>query len=67
MTFALDIIVTVGTLKRLRVDPEDAVVEHVEDVEAGEIAAGVPGTTALDELQEFFAVLDRFPAELGFG
>ena len=67
MAFALDIIVTVGTLKRLRADPENAVVEHVEDVEAGEIAAGVTGATALDELEEFLAVLDRFPAKIKFG
>ena len=44
VAFALDIVVAIGTLKGLRADPQDAVVEHVENVEAGEVAAGVAGS-----------------------
>jgi hypothetical protein len=66
VALALDIVVSVGTLESLRINPEDAVIEHVEDVEAGQIAAGVTGTRALDELQQFFAVLDGLPPKIGF-
>jgi hypothetical protein len=45
--FALNVVVTVGALKRLRADPQDAVIEHVEDVEAGEVASGVARTRTL--------------------
>src|SRR5580693_838763 len=66
VTFALDIIVAVGTLKRLGGNPQNAVVEHVDDVEAGEVAADVAGPTRLNEPYQGFAVLHRFQPELAF-
>jgi hypothetical protein len=67
VTFALDIIVAVGTLKRLGGNPQNAVVEHVDDVEAGEVAADVAGPTCFDQAQQDLAVLRRFQPELAFG
>ena len=49
MTFALDVVVAVGALKRLRANSQDAVVEHVNDVKAGEVAAGVAGTARFNK------------------
>ena len=66
MAFALDVVVAVGAFKRLRTDPQNAVVEHIEDVEAGEVAAGVAGAARLDEPQQCFAVLHRFELKLAF-
>jgi hypothetical protein len=37
MPFALDVVVAVGAMKRLRPYPHDAVVEYVEDVQTGKI------------------------------
>jgi hypothetical protein len=42
MAFALDVMVMVRIMKCLRADPHDAVVEHVENIDAGKVPAGVP-------------------------
>jgi hypothetical protein len=49
MTFALDVVVTIRALKRLRANSQDAVVEHVNDVKAGEIAASVASTARFNK------------------
>jgi len=64
---ALDVVVAVGALKRLRADPQDAVVEDVEDVEARQIAADVAGSAGLDEPQQGFAILDGLPLKVALG
>jgi len=44
----------------------DVQMEHIENVQEGEIASGMTVAAPLDLLQHFFAILDRFPLQLGF-
>ena len=66
MVCFLSIIVAVGTLKRLGADPQKPVVEHVDEVEAGAGAAGVAGSTRLNEPQQGCAVRHRFELKVAF-
>ncbi|HEX3444162.1 MAG TPA: hypothetical protein VHS80_05555 [Chthoniobacterales bacterium] len=58
MPFALDVVVAVGAMKRLRPYPHDAVVEYVEDVQTGKITTGMPGAAALNEPEQGFTVMN---------
>lgn len=63
MPFGLDITVAVGIRKGLRRDVEHAVVEHIEDVNGREVAAGVPGARLRDDAQDRLAVVDGLELE----
>jgi hypothetical protein len=52
--------------KRSRADPRDTVVEHAQDVAAGEVAAGVASPTGFDEAQQGFVRLRRFQLKVAF-
>ncbi len=64
VAFGLDVAVAVGVGEVLWGDVEDAVVEDVEDVDAGEAAAGVAGVGLLDDAQHGFAVEEGFEGEV---
>src|ERR1700737_1041303 len=42
MSLALDIMVTIDGVERLRSDPHDSVVEDVQNIDAGQISTGMP-------------------------
>ena len=48
VALALDVAVAVRVAERLRRHAQDAIVEHVEDVEAGQAAAGVARAGVID-------------------
>ncbi len=65
VALALDVAVAVGSIERLRRDAQHAVVQHVEDVDAREAAAGVAGAGVLDGVQDVPPVRDRLAAQAG--
>src|SRR5436305_1742088 len=64
VAFGLDVAVAIVVAHHLGGDAEDAVVQNVEDIDAGETAAGVAGAGALDDLEESPAVGEGFEGEL---
>src|ERR1700733_10857580 len=65
MPFALDIIIVIRTFECLRTNAQDPVIEHVQDIKTGEVAAGMASFSCLDELQQILAILDGLPLQLG--
>jgi len=64
MPLALNVMVMLRTSESFRTDPHNAVVEHVQNIDTGEISSGMPCTTGFDNAEKGFSVLDRFNLEL---
>ena len=67
MAFALDVTVARRAAESFRRHVEDAVVEHVQDVEARKPAAGVPRARADDGFERQLAQADGFELEFAVG
>ena len=67
VALALDVAVAVAVRERLRRDAQHAVVEHVQDVDARQAAAGVAGAGVEDGLQDLPPVVDRLQPEFVVG
>src|SRR6185436_34222 len=60
MAFALDVTIAVWIFARFRSDAEHAVVEDVQDVEAGQPAAGMTGAGMEDRFEHSLAQAEGF-------
>src|ERR1700757_2159805 len=65
MPFALNVVVTIRAGQSFRADPHDPVIKDVDNIKTGEIAAGMPGFSGLDQLQQILAIMDGLPLQLG--
>src|SRR5258707_1408031 len=64
VSLALHKPVAVRVPKSSRAQAQDSVVEHVEDVDTREAAAGVSGSSMFNDGENGFSVLDRFKLKL---
>jgi hypothetical protein len=60
MAFALNITVAVRRIKIYRANIHGMIVQHIQYINAGKTATGMPGIGVVDIFQDVLPVFDRF-------